>query len=335
MNAWGRNEPAIEACHVPAISVLIPVRNGERYLDATLASVAAQTFDSFEIIAVDNGSTDGTGEILAEWSRREPRLRAYRSSRPSLHESLNRAASLARAPLIARLDADDLSLPQRLALQYEAMRKQPTIGLLGSAGDIIDRKGRRIGAIRPPLHDQELRSSLPTSCGFIHSAVIMRREAFLRAGGYRCGLNLSEDYDLWLRMAGVTRMANLPDTLVQYRLHGESVTARRPVRLMVTSACVVAAHKARSTGEPEPLRCGTPKLREALRLMGVSRASFRRDVRRGVLRAALSRRYYALPFFPPSFKMGLRHLGSRLRLKPLYLWMVDRVAAEPERRRRP
>ncbi len=308
----GGSEPA------PAVSVLIPVRNCALYLDAALESLAAQTFGDFEIIIVDNGSSDGTGAVIAAWTRREPRLRAFRLERPGLSASLNFAASKARAPLLARLDGDDVALPERLALQVEAMAKRPALGLLGSSAELIDSAGRHVGTLDRPLTDPDLRKFLETGCGFVHSSVMMRRSAFDSAGGYRSGLNTAEDYDLWLRMAERCEIANLPDRLVRYRVHRQSSTARRPVRQAVAIACVAAAAEARRRGLPEPFAGGIPELRKALPLLGMSPAGFRRHLRLSAVRLIVSQSYLALPL-PTAFKAALRSGAIRLGLRPLYL----------------
>jgi hypothetical protein len=297
----------------PAISVIIPARDEERHLGEAIGSIATQSFHDIEIIVVDNGSTDGTARIIDQWSAREPRLRALRLEKPSLHASLCRAVEMARAPFIARIDADDVAAPPRLQRQYDRMVANPGLGLLGTAADFIDSRGRVIGFTEPPLTDPDIRRFLPTGCPFVHSSVMMRRDAYLASGGYRQGLNLAEDYDLWLRMAAVTLMANISDRLVQYRLRSGSVSARRATRLAISSACVEAAEKARLAGVPEPLIGGTPLLRKALPLLGISRS----DLRLRIQGEAFERLYRTIPL-PHSFKRRLRRLAVRLGLKPLF-----------------
>jgi glycosyltransferase involved in cell wall biosynthesis len=308
------------------VSVLMPVRNCAAYLALALESLARQSFEDFEIIVVDNGSSDETPEILRAWSRREPRLRAFRLTRPGLARSLNLAASKARAPLLARLDGDDIALPHRLAAQVAAMRSRPSLGLLGSAVELIDSRGRRIGAIDRPVGDAELNAFQRDGCGFVHSSVMMRREAFTAAGGYRKGLNVAEDYDLWLRMAEQCEIANLPDRLVRYRVHRESSTARKPIRQAVAIACVAAASEARRQGLPEPFFRGIPELRKALPLLAMTSAGFRRHLRLSALRLIVSQSYLALPL-PAGLKTALRGGAIRLGMRPLYLLALRSVLA--------
>jgi hypothetical protein len=235
-----------------------------------------------------------------------------------LARSLNTAAAKARAPLFARLDGDDIAAPGRLAAQVEAMRARPGLGLLGSSAALIDSRGREIGVLDRPTTDSDLREFLRTGCAFVHSSVIMRREVFLAAGGYRKGLNVAEDYDLWLRMAEHAEIANLPSRLVRYRVHVESATARKPVRQAVAVACVAAATEARRLGRPEPFFRGIPQLRKALPLLGMTPAGFRRHLRLTAFRLYVSHAYLALPL-PARLKAAVRGGAIRLGMRPLYV----------------
>jgi glycosyltransferase involved in cell wall biosynthesis len=302
---------------IPAISILMAVRDGERYLDEALDSLSGQTFRDFEIIVVDDGSRDGTAAMLADWAAREPRLRVFTRSRRGLASSLNFAASVARAPLLARLDADDTALPERLARLYGEMQRRPFVGLLGSSVDLIDEEGTLVGELLTPITHEALVEVLNEGCCLVQSSVIMRREAFRRAGGYRSGLNLGEDFDLWSRMAEVTEIAALPEKLVRYRMHRDSTTARWPIRGALAAVCVVAAAHARRHGEAEPFVAGVPKLRAALALTGRSRESFRNQVRASLLSQRLLRAYVALPV-PGVVKVAIRRTAMRLGLRPIY-----------------
>ncbi|MDB5697216.1 MAG: hypothetical protein JWN69_20 [Alphaproteobacteria bacterium] len=307
----------------PAISVVIPARNAALYLSDALESLAAQTFDDFEIIVVDNGSTDQTADILNQWLRREPRLRVLSVARPGLAAALNAGIAEARAPLIARLDADDVALPDRLARQYRVFAERPELGLLGSAVELVDRHGRKIGERHRPLTDDDLRRFQLNGSGFVHSTVMYRRDVFDRAGGYRVGLNCVEDYDLWLRMSEVTEIANLPDILVHYRIHASSMSSRLPVRLALTSTCVRAALEARLRGEPEPFIDGIPKLRRAHELLGLPAEESRQELRLRARRNGVYLRFHGLAM-PRWLKRAIRGAALALGLKPLYLHLLGR-----------
>jgi glycosyltransferase involved in cell wall biosynthesis len=303
----------------------MPVHNGALYLDEALASLAAQTFRDFEIVVVDNASTDETPGMLARWAAREPRLRTLRLERNRLSASLNEAARMARAPILARLDADDVARPDRFERQMAALARHPEVGLLGSSAILVDRRGRPLGEIRPPRADKDIRQRHRTSCGIIPSSSIMRAEAFWGAGGYREGLNISEDFDLWLRMGERCTFANLPEPLISYRVHTGSVTARQPVRMALASFCVTAAAEARRTGQREPFRDGRPSLRAALPLLGLSRRDARKIVRYRSLSNMMSRRLLGLPL-PPFLRALSPKLVTQLRLRPLYqAWLRRRL----------
>jgi glycosyltransferase involved in cell wall biosynthesis len=205
----------------------MPVRNGARFLPAALASLAAQTFADFEILAVDDGSTDGTPAILRDWSRREPRLRVLTHPR-NLGEAAarNRGLDTIRSPLVALLDADDLSLPGRLAAQVAFLEARPDIGLLGTNCEVIDSDGRHIEVIDSPADDEVVRWRSLINYAFIHSSLMFRRELVSGPAAVRYSAEhaVATDYDWFTRMLAVTRVATLQERLVRYRSHGASNT---------------------------------------------------------------------------------------------------------------
>ena len=210
---------------VPAVSVLMPVRNGVPWVREAVTSVLAQTAGDLELIVIDDGSTDATPEVLADF--RDPRLRIERRPSAGLTRALVRALELARAPLVARLDADDLALPDRFARQRRFLDARPEVGLLGTGAREVDPSGREVGIVRPPADDEAIRRALIRANPFVHSSVVMRRAALDLVGGYDPSFPVAQDYDLWMRLARVTRLANLPEPLVIRRLGAGRVTAVR------------------------------------------------------------------------------------------------------------
>ena len=202
------------------MSVLLPVRDGARFLREALESVLAQTLADFELLVVDDGSTDETPEILA--SVTDERLRVLRQDRLGLVPALNRAVAEARAPFLARMDADDVSFPERLDRQVAYLDARPEVALL--AVGVETSGGARIVL---PDDDAALRRRLLLRNPFAHGSVAVRREALERAGGYRADYGANEDYDLWRRIARDWKLGAVPEILYRYREHAGAVTRSR------------------------------------------------------------------------------------------------------------
>ena len=192
------------------------VHNAAPWLREAMESVLAQTAADLELIVIDDGSTDATPDVLAAIS--DPRLRVERQEWRGLTQSLNRALRLANAPLLARMDADDVSLPERFERQLAFLDAHPDVGLLGTGCHEISGAGEILRTISPPGDDGAIRRALIRRNPFVHSSVMMRRAALERVGGYDEFLRVAQDYDLWMRMSRVTRLANLPEPLVLRRL---------------------------------------------------------------------------------------------------------------------
>jgi glycosyltransferase involved in cell wall biosynthesis len=209
----------------PAVSVLMGVRDGAPWLPSAIRSVLDQTLTDLELIVVDDGSSDATPALLA--AARDPRLVVERQPRAGLAAALNRALGRARAPLLARLDADDVALPARLERQRAFLQSHPDVGLLGTAARVVDASGHDVEIIRPPEDDRDIRRVLIRRNPFVHSSVMVRRSLLASAGGYDVSFPVAQDYDLWLRLSALTRMANLAEPLVVRRLVAGRVTAGR------------------------------------------------------------------------------------------------------------
>jgi glycosyltransferase involved in cell wall biosynthesis len=213
----------------PKVSVVMPVRNGARWLSEAITSVLLQTLPDFELVVVDDGSSDKTPQLLSEFAKRDRRIRIIRQEPLGLVAALNSGLCRARAPLLARLDADDRAMPERLEHQVRYLRANPEIGLLGSWAQKLDAQGKSLGWLRPETRSEELVRILIRTNPFIHSSVIFRTEIAVRLAGYRSAFRAAEDYDLWLRMVEITKIANLPEVLVEYRWHGTNVTNRQGI----------------------------------------------------------------------------------------------------------
>ena len=211
----------------PTVSVLMSVFDGEKFLREALDSVLAQSLSDLELLVVDDGSRDGTPAILREYADRDERVRVLTNAENiGLTRSLNHGLAAARGAFVARMDADDVSAPNRLEAQVTFLDRNPEIGLLGSAARLIDETGVPIRAQRPPLRDLRIRwRSLFENC-FVHSSVVLRREILAKHRlTYDEAFRTAQDSELWSRLLDVTRAANLRAALVSLRLHPQSVSS--------------------------------------------------------------------------------------------------------------
>ncbi len=236
----------------PAISVIMPVRNGQAYLPESVPSIQSQDFRSFELIVVDDGSDDATPAIVAGFAAADPRIRLFRQAPKGIAAALNAGIAQARAPYLARLDADDRARPGRLGRQFAFMAAHPEIGLLGTWAQVIDGAGNAAGRLRPPTGPARLARVLTRTNPFVHSSVMMRAALVHQVGGYRAAFRAAEDYDLWLRMAEAGGIATLPEDLVQYRRHAASQSQRDAVRQAFSVRLAQRSASARRYGVADP-----------------------------------------------------------------------------------
>jgi glycosyltransferase involved in cell wall biosynthesis len=208
----------------PSISVLMSVYNGEAYLAQALDSILSQSFSSFEFIVIDDASTDDTARILADYSGRDSRICVLSNQRNmGLAWSLNRGLEQANGRYVARMDADDISLPPRLEKQFSFMEEHPGVGVIGTAVEIIDAVGQVIGRRMYPPDPIVIRWRLAFENPLCHPTVMIRRD-ILQDAPYNSSLNTAQDYDLWCRVGLLTRFANLPQPLLRFRKHGTNLT---------------------------------------------------------------------------------------------------------------
>ena len=209
----------------PRVSVLLPVHNGMPWLPEAIESLRRQTLADVEILALDDASTDETSRYLFDAHDNERIIMFRLFDRVGLTRALNHGLRYAHAPLVARLDADDIARPDRLEQQVAFMAAHPEVGLLGTGAIERAPDGRALRLVTPPTGDADLRAALIRRNPFVHSSVMFRRAIVQRLGGYDARYRVAQDYDLWMRMAQVTRLACLPDVLVERRVLPTGVSA--------------------------------------------------------------------------------------------------------------
>src|SRR5436305_434641 len=223
------------------VTVILAVRDGQATLDAAIASIVAQTYCDWDMLVVDDASTDGSAAIAAAWAGRDPRIALLRNERNlGLAASLNLAWRGARGELIARMDADDVSRPERFERQVAFLAEHPQIDVVGTGADIVDECDRPRGVSLRAAEHEQIVARMYKEVPFIHPSVMMRRGFLEALDGYDPRLRRGQDYDLWSRGARRFRYANLQIPLMTYR-----VRARPTFRAIGYATWVVARAVAR------------------------------------------------------------------------------------------
>ena len=209
----------------PRVSVVMPVYNGMPYLPIALQSILDGTFRDLELIVIDDGSTDGTAEYLQ--SITDTRMQSKRVPNGGVAMALNEGLAMARGELVARMDADDISAPTRIARQVSFLESHSECVVVGCWAHMINRDGETFDEWVTPTSDQGIRCGLLFEPCIIHPSATYRRSAVLRVGAYRREYEGAEDYDLWTRLCTQGRCRNLPEKLLSFRVHSASATGKQ------------------------------------------------------------------------------------------------------------
>lgn len=237
----------------PPLSVVMSVYNGRRYLRQAVESILTQTFRDFEFIIIDDGSTDESPAMLDAYARGDSRVKVIHQANTGLTYALNVGILASHAPLIARMDADDISHPTRFEKQMAYMATHPRCAALGTAVRLITRRGDVINIERNPTDHATIEKRLLEGAGGIirHPAAMLRREMLDKIGLYRDITRSSQDLDLYLRLARVGELANLDEPLLDYRIHPASTTANHTDHdREEIMAFMRDAYRERGLGEP-------------------------------------------------------------------------------------
>jgi glycosyltransferase involved in cell wall biosynthesis len=243
------------AAPAPRVSVILPVRDGGAYLADAVASILGQSFANLELLLIDDGSRDGAVAALAPLAARDPRLRLLENPGAGLVAALNYGLGQACAALVARMDADDVALPDRLARQVAFLDASPKVALVGAQVAFIDAAGAPTGERSHfPTAPEAVAAALATrGCVIRRPTIVARKAALVAAGGYRLACERAEDYDLWLRLSERTRLANLPDALRAYRVHGGQTSAGINLGQRFARDLALVAVRGRRSERADPL----------------------------------------------------------------------------------
>lgn len=213
---------------MPKVSVIMAVKNGERFLREAVESILVQTFTDFEFIIIDDGSADKTADMLKAFSYKDPRVKIITNAHNvGLTKSLNIGLRVARGEYIARMDADDVAMPERFEKQVKFLDEHADIGVVGAWAKVVDDSGVEVDRFDWETDARIVKKNLIKWNNIIHSLAMMRRSVIDKVGGYDESFQYAQDYDLWLRIAVANKLCNLPEFLLYYRMSNVSITANK------------------------------------------------------------------------------------------------------------
>ncbi|SRR5258706_835555 len=203
----------------PKVSVVMPVYNCEKYVGAAIESILNQTFEDFEFIIIDDASSDKTYSVVKGFARRDKRIHLFRNRKNlQIANTLNKAISLARSDIVVRMDADDFSYPRRIEIQYSFLVKHPKVAIVGTNMDIMDNNGYIVSKREYLTESKALKKTSFRYSPFAHPSVVFRKHVFEEFNGYDPTMVPCEDIDLWFKIGSKYEFANIPQTLIKYRL---------------------------------------------------------------------------------------------------------------------
>jgi hypothetical protein len=256
----------------PAVSVVMVVCNVERYLAEAIESILGQIFREFEFVIVDFGSTDSSKSIVSSFAAKDDRIKLHEIPNCGLAEARNAGCFLAQGKYIAIMDADDISLPQRLMWEVEFMEKHPEVGLVGGGREWFNANGGTLFINADPTDDAAIRAALAIRCAFCQPTVLIRSEAFSLVGGYRRAFLQAEDYDLFLRISERFQCANLEHVVLKYRVHPHQLSMAKHRQQTLCALAARVSWTSRMAGKPDPLDSVEEVTPALLARLGVSAA---------------------------------------------------------------
>ncbi len=303
--------------HDPAISVLMPAFNAETYIGEAISSVLNQGFANFELVIVNDGSTDNTERVIRSFN--DPRIVLVNQANGGIAAALNRGLAIARAGLVARFDADDICCAERLQVQYDFLSAHPDYIITGSDADFIDRDNNHVFTYSPPWHSNEAIQALEKSiCPFIHSGVLFRKEVIIQAGGYNQHAHAFEDHLLWRKIVKQGKVCNIPKVLLKVRLNPESITIDEKWH-----------HKRFLEIKYQAIEKGSISAEEGNELKSILIMQGNRRVKEGAYYSLLGKKYLWNNYQPRKARTNLK---KTLRIQPLDIntWVLFLLSYMPE-----
>lgn len=298
--------------HNPLVSVLMPVYNAERYVAQAVESILNQTFQDFELIIIDDGSTDRSLEVLQRYAAQDQRIHLTHSENCGIAKTTNKMLSQAAGEFVALMDNDDIAFPDRLAQQVDLLKSQPNVVGVSGAVQFIDEQGRLLLTESPvPQDDQEIQSLLLSGYAnnFPHPCAMLRRAALVEIGGYNEALVVAADLDMMLRIGEVGKLMNLKQPILQYRVHMKSACGQKyeTYRQEALAACQRAWQRRGieghfASGEEEQIRPGADRFSQYPFLVKYGWWAFNSGQRRTALLYAF-RAVTSVPFATSGWKL--------------------------------
>lgn len=238
---------------IPSISVILPVFNCEKYVGTAIESILNQTYEDFELIIIDDGSEDSSDKIIKTYANSDQRIVHLKQKNKGLVVALNEGIKHSKGSFLARMDADDISLPDRFEQQIRYLQEHPDTSVLGGLISIIDKHGKFIRLGSYPFDRRELNKFIEDGSPLAHPTVMMRKKCLLEVGVYRAAFEHAEDYDLWLRFHSSGKVIeNLPIPILKYRQHDTNVSTVYREKQSLSSTIARMAYQCRQNNLPDP-----------------------------------------------------------------------------------
>jgi glycosyltransferase involved in cell wall biosynthesis len=301
----------------PEITVLMPAYNAGKYIREAIDSVLAQTYDNFELLIINDGSTDDTAKVVLSYE--DPRIVLINKEHGGIAAALNTGLRLSETPYIARFDADDICMPQRLETQLNFLRDHPDYALVGSDAEYILENGEFLFGFKCIAHsNDEVQKNLYVYCPFIHSSVMYKRDEVILVGGYNVHAHNFEDYLLWINLAKTGKMQNLREPLIKVRFNPASVTIDEKWR----------GERFRQLKKQATLR-GSITEEEGNELLEIIQKQSGHKIKHGAYHALCGKKFLANNYQP---KKARSHVRKAIGIRPMRLdnYLLYAVSYLPE-----